>query len=554
MFPVVGERRPREISRAGMGATRLGSRRAVRFLALLLASGLGGVLSSGPARAALPERIPSGPVAPAVDWPLYSQASAADRIAPIPALTPQTVSRLSLVFSVPLGPGGASNESYPLELDGAIYVTGPADTVFAVDATTGRVVWRFRPSGMHQPPWAPVATRGVALGDGLVFLLTADDRLIALSAATGRVHYAVPVADPAQGYFETMAPLFADGAVIVGSSGGDEGIRGFVAAYDGRTGRRLWEFYTVPSPGVSWVPAAGHHGGGAVWTTPTFSPSSGTVYVPVGNPSPDYFGAVRPGPDLYTDSIVALSAASGRLLWYQQEVPHDLWDYDAASPPLLFPGPGGPAVAEAGKDGYLYAFDAATGDPVFPPVPFVREARRDPSPLGTVVWPGPVGGANYGPSAYDPERHLAFVAGINAGAVLYSERQAQPADPLDFGTAATYLSALRWTGTITAVDMRTGRIAWQDRTASPPIGGVSATTGGVLLFGQEDGRLEAVSASSGRVVWRVQTGTPIGSAPIVYELGGRVYVAVVTGGATAMRHRYPTPARSQLLVYRLGQR
>ncbi len=513
-------------------------------LALLLAG------CGGPAAAT--QRLKHHAAQPAtVDWPLPGQNAWADRTAPIAALTPRTASHLILAFSDTLGPAGSNNECYPLEQGGTLYVTGPGDLVEAVSAAGGNVLWSYRPAAIHQPVWAPVATRGVALGDGLVFLLTADDQLTALDAKTGAVRYSVQVADPAQGYFETMNPIFAQGKVIVGSAGGDEGNRGFVAAYDALTGQQAWRFYTIPAAGTSWVPATGHHGGGAVWTSPTFDPQNGLLYVPVGNPSPDYFGAVRPGPDLYTDSVVALRIGSGTVAWYRQEVPHDLWDYDVASPPLVLAVGGRTEVVEAGKDGYLYAWNASTGRAAFRPVAFVREDHRPPTPQGVIEWPGADGGANYGTSAYEPQTGLIFVAGIQGGMLVRSETTALPAQPLDFGTSAIDAPGTHWTGTITAVDARTGKIRWQDAIPTPAIGGVTAVSGGVLLFGQENGILEAVDAKTGKAVWLDQTGMPIAAAPIVYRRGGVTYVAVVTGNSASLRSRFPSQAPSELMVFRL---
>jgi alcohol dehydrogenase (cytochrome c) len=512
-------------------------------LALVLA-GCGGTVAAHRPKPRVPQPA-------SANWSLSGQNAWADRTAPVAALTPQTASQLSLAFSVPLGPAGSNNECYPLEQDGVLYVTGPGDLVEAISAASGKVLWSYRPAAIHQPVWAPVATRGVALGDGLVFLLAADDQLTALDAKTGAVRYSVQVASPAQGYFETMNPVFAKGKVIVGSSGGDEGNRGFVAAYDAPTGQEAWRFYTIPARGTSWVPATGHHGGGAVWTSPTYDPQNGLLYVPVGNPSPDYFGVVRPGPDLYTDSVVALRIGNGTVAWYRQEVPHDLWDYDVASPPLLMSVNGTTDVAEAGKDGYLYAWNAGTGASAFAPVAFVREDHSPPTPQGVVEWPGADGGANYGPSAYDPRTGLIFVSGIQGGMLVRSETTAVPAQPLDFGTSAIDALGTSWTGTITAVDAKTGKIGWQDATPSPAIGGVTAVRGGVLLFGQENGTLEAVDASSGKAVWADETGMPIAAAPIVYRIGGIIYVAVVTGNSASLRSRFPSQAPSELLVFRL---
>ena len=390
------------------------------------------------------------------------------------------------------------------------------------------------------------------LGEGLVFLLTADDHLVALDAATGRLRWRIAVADPASGVYETMAPLYAGGRVIVGSAGGDEGNRGFVAAFDARSGRALWRFWTVPARGTLWVPRTGHHGGGAVWTTPTWDAASHLILVPVGNPSPDYFGRGRPGPDPYTDSVAALDAATGRLAWYRQEVPHDLWDYDVASPPLLFTGPLGPEVAEAGKDGYLYAWRAATGAVAFRPVAFVREGHAPPTRQGVIEWPGSLGGANYGPSAYDGRLGLLFVAGINGPTEVFAARSLQPAAPLDFGTRGQSPPRSHWSGTITAVNAATGRIRWQVPTSTPPIGGVTATSGGLVVFGQESGRLTVLDARSGAELERLAAPGPIAAAPIVYERRGVIYVAVVTGGALSLTASFPSHAPPELLVYRLA--
>ena len=492
------------------------------------------------------------PALAASDWSFQGDTPWSQRYSPVTALTPAAAAQLVPAFAVPLGRAGVSQESFPLEAGGVLYVAATGDQVLAVDARTGAVVWRYDPGALHPPPWAPEVTRGVGLGARRVYLLTADDRLIALDRATGRFLYGVPVAAPAAGYFESMAPLDAAGTVLVGSAGGDEGARGFIAAYDGATGAQEWRFYTVPADGQGWMPASGFHGGGVVWTTPSFDPGSGEIFFGTGNPSPDYYGQQRPGPDPYTDSVVALSVASGALSWAAQEVPHDLWDYDAASPPVLFDLGARLTVGAAGKDGYWYEWDAATGRPVVPPVAFVKQDHSPPAPGGTVEWPGPDGGANYGPTSYDPALHLAFVAGINGAEMLYGAPETHAQNTVDLGTAQGGVAGGAWTGTLTAVDVRDGQVAWQIDTATPPIGGSCVTAGGAVLFGQENGDLEAVAAATGQVVWRRQLGAPIATAPVVYELGGRVYVAVVTGGAASLQSLFPSPAAGQLVVLRLG--
>ncbi len=288
--------------------------------------------TSGPtARTTVPHAA-----AASTSWPLQGNNAWGDRYSPDSTLTASNVSSMVPAFSVGLPASRGGEEDYPIESGGVLYVTATGDRVLALDAATGAEIWSYTPSLAGEPWWAIGVSRGIALGDGKVYLLTANDRLVALDAATGSVVYSVQVASPAAGYSETSPPLVAGNVVVVGSAGGDQGVRGFVAGYDGATGARIWKFYTVPAPGSGWNPPTGSHGGGAVWTTPVWDPATGVVYVPTGNPSPDYYGAARPGPDPYTDSVVALSVATGKLLWASQEVPHDLWDYDVASPPLLF--------------------------------------------------------------------------------------------------------------------------------------------------------------------------------------------------------------------------
>ena len=497
-------------------------------------------------------RAAGRPVPPAnEDWPVPGQSPWDQHDAPVPALDPGSVASLQTAFTDSLGPAGTSQEASPLESGGVLYLDATGDRALAFGATTGAPVWTYDPGPLHPPSWAPDISRGVGLGPHAVYLLTADDRLIALDRATGRPLYSVAVARPSQAYFESMAPLYVDGSVVVGSAGGDEGARGFVAAYAAATGARLWRFFTVPAAGQGWMPATGFHGGGVVWTTPAYDPATGRIFFGTGNPSPDYYGAVRPGPDPYTDSVLSMTLRGGALGWAAQEVPHDLWDYDAASPPVLFRVGSRLTVGAAGKDGYWYEWDAATGARVMPPVAFVRQQHTPPSASGTEEWPGPDGGANYGPTSYDAALHLAFVSGINGPEMLYAAPESHAQNTLDLGTGQGGVPGGSWTGTVTAVDVRTGRVAWQHATASPPIGGSCVTTGGVVLVGQEDGELEALRASDGAVLWRRQLGAPIGSPPIVYERSGVVYVAVVTGGAASLQGLFPSHAPGQLVVLAL---
>ena len=484
-------------------------------------------------------------------WPLFGNNAWQDRYSPIGAISAHTISGLRMAYDIALPNMHGGNESYPEEQNGVLYITGSNASVYAIDVKTGAVRWSYTPA-QGDTYGLPQINRGVAMGRTRLYVLTAEDKLLALRKSDGRLLYAVQVAKPQTGIFESMAPLIAGHAIIVGSSGGDEGVRGFIAAYSRSNGHFLWRFYTVPQRGVNWLPKTGHHGGGAVWTTPTYNPASGLIYFGSGNPSPDYYGAARPGPNPYTDAVVCIQANTGALHWYRQEVPHDLWDYDVASPPLIFMQGSQLRVAEAGKDGYLYEWNASNGRPVTKPVAFVKEDHVAPTPAGNLEWPGPDGGANYGPSAYDPETADIYVAGINGPETLYASPQQHSGHTLDLGTAQSPASRSHFTGTITAIHAGTGTIAWQIATPAPPIGGVTATAGGVLFFGLANGVLEGVAASSGHVLWRRDTGVPIGAAPIVFASGQTVFVAVALGGAASLSTLFPYSGLQRLLVYRLN--
>jgi len=496
------------------------------------------------------EGQPSAPTlySASTSWPTFGNNVWQDRYSPDIGLTPASISRTQLAYSAVLPTGRGGNETFPLEENGVLYVTTSEAHVLALDAATGKIIWSYAPNTNVQQG-IPQINPGVAISSDRVFVLTPDDQLIALNRTDGKPVFDVTVASQDNGYFESMAPLIVDGRVIVGSAGGDEGVRGFIAAFDATNGKSLWKFYTVPKRGQDWMPAAGDHGGGAVWTTPAYDPEQKRIYFGSGNPSPDYYGKARPGPNLYTDAVIALDATSGTLAWFQQEVPHDLWDYDVASPPVLFPLGDKTVVGEAGKDGYWYEWDASNGKPIIDPVAFVREDHRPPTSSGTKEWPGAAGGANYGPSAYDPLTNEVYVAGINGPEILYARPTDHSGRSLDFGTGQNPAPAAEWTGTITAIHADTGQIAWQINTPTPPIGGVSVNAGGIVYFGQANGALQAVSAKTGQLLWHVDAGAPIGSAPIIYDWQGKTYLTVVTGGAKSLTNLFPYDGDNRVLTY-----
>ncbi|MDB5055216.1 MAG: hypothetical protein JWM44_3266 [Bacilli bacterium] len=486
------------------------------------------------------------------EWAYFGNNLWQNRFSPVNHMTPTSISRAALVYDRELSDSKGGNEAYPLMENGILYMTTGKAHVIALDAITGKILWTFIPE-IHTTKGMPQINRGVALGSDKIYVLTPDNQLIAIRKIDGVQLFSVIVADAKLGYFETMAPLYADGRVFVGSSGGDEGVRGFVSAYDAETGSKLWQFYTVPEHGQDWMPMDGDHGGGAVWTTPAYDPDSKLLYFGTGNPSPDYFGEARQGPNPYTDSVVALDVITGKIVWYQQEVPHDLWDYDVASPPMLFKVQSNLVVGEAGKDGFWYEWDAKTGKPFTTPTAFVKQDRKPPTAEGTKVWPGPAGGANYGPSAYSPLNKQVYISGINGPEILYAKKKEHHVGELDFGTGQNPAPAGEWSGTITAIDTETGKQRWQIETATPPIGGVTVNAGNIVVFGQanQTGTLEAVSAKTGELLWSTETGAPIGSAPIIYQLNGHSYLTVVTGGAKSLLSLYPYNGPAHVLTFRI---
>jgi glucose dehydrogenase len=415
--------------------------------------------------------------------------------------------------------------------DTLYFTTGLTNMVFALDAATGTLRWRFAPN-VGPAPYIEQVNRGVAVSNGRVFVATLDDQLIALDARTGTPLWNVRVGDPREGLTETMAPLVWNGLVFIGSSGGEYGIRGSFSAYAQTDGHLVWRWWSV-SPGWEggYVTAvhgislhrdiarerrsaqrygdAWRHGGGPVWMTPALSPSDGTIFLSTGNPAPNFNGDARPGDNLYTDSIVALDARSGRMRWYYQETPHDLWDYDAASPPVLFDaldavGRRLPAVGEAGKTGWFFILDRRTGKLLRLSQPFIPQTRlfAPPSPQGSVVQPGEGGGA-IGPVAYNPTLHAIFVAGTVARELVKKERlvawrggvewQAGSQDWISHGFSL-----------VSRIDVDTGRIVWQRRVANPIVGGALSAADVVFMGEEGTGAFDAFEAKSGTLLWQVK--------------------------------------------------
>jgi alcohol dehydrogenase (cytochrome c) len=544
-----------------MSALRRASCRVLRSIvvAVLTTTALTALTACGGGHHAHHQAGPTQTAASAsLDWPLFGRDRDATFFAPQTQINTQSVSRLGLAWSVELGPYQYLNESFPVEIGRTLYITTSSDEVQAYNAVTGKLEWRYAPQVDFSQStgiggYGVTTNRGVAIADGRVFELTFDDHLKAVSQSTGEQLWSASVASDASGAYETMAPTVYDGLVIVGVSGSQSGIRGFVAAYDQSTGKQVWRFYTVPPSGTGWTPAAG--GGGGVYMPPTVDTRTGLIYAGTSTPAPAIYGVGRKGADLYTDSILALNAHTGRLAWYYQEVPHDLWNYGAASPSMVVnPKVNGAAVgaiAEAGKDGHVYVLDASTGKPLFAPLAYVKVHHPPPTTKGTYVCPGSVGGSPYSPMALEPGTNTAFVSGVNICQILKVEPMFQGGEK-EFGGVRFTPPNEKLTGTFDAIDLNTGKFVWQRAMPTPMIGGAVATGGDLVFTGDQHGNLYGIDVRTGKTVWKANLGLAFGSAPIVYSIDGTEYLAAAIGGSATTAASHLGPIGAKLVVLKLG--
>ncbi len=406
-------------------------------------------------------------------------------------------------------------------------------------------------------------------GGAHLYMGTLDAHLVALDAKTGKVLWDKEVADPTYGYSITHAPLIIGDNVIVGVSGGEYGIRGHVTAYNAMTGDQVWRWYSIPAPratprSTTRPPTAGsapgrrstpdgadlHRdiakekgdsakyaeawktGGGGVWTTPAYDKESNTIFVSVGNPSPDLDGSVRPGDNLYTDCIVAIDASNGKTKWYYQTVPHDVWDLDATSPPVVATMGGKKVVVHAGKTGWVYVLDAATGKLVRRSDNFVPQENMFalPTEKGTRMLPGANGGSEWSPISIDPSLNYAYVAALHQPMNYITHNAALEKGRLWLGSAFVAIPGEEQYGLFSAVDLKTGKIAWQNKVPQPMMGGSLATAGGLTFTGEGNGNFNAYDSKTGKLLWHFNAGAGCNSAPMTFTYGGEQFIAVACGG------------------------
>ena len=460
-----------------------------------------------------------------------------------------------------------SMETAPIVVDGVMFLTTSYNHVYAADAATGRQLWHYK----HK--MGPVTTfccgpnnRGVAIAGGKLFMGTLDARLVALDAKTGNVLWNVEIADPDKGYSETMAPTVVDGKVLIGTNGGEYGIRGFVKAFDANDGKLLWTFNTIPEKGHegSWAAndATGrdmHRDlaaekaqlakdasfyqtlGGGVWMNPAVDLKERTIWFVVGNPSPDLYGAERPGDNLYTDSIVALNLDSGAYKCHFQYVAHDVWDLDAVSPPILIEAKdkGGrmiPAVMHGGKTGHVYVHDRKDCSLIrFSEAMIPQENMWVlPTAEGARMLPGANGGVEWSPMAYDAKRRLAIALNLHQPMTYHVETAKYPGGKLWLGGAFKVIPSEKQWGRVAAVNVDTGKLAWKHDTEQPLIGGGLATAGGLFLFGEGNGSFNALDSATGKKLWSFNCGAGANAMPVSYTVKGKQYVAMGCGGNTQL--------------------
>ena len=491
---------------------------------------LSGALPGGEARAgtALP-----GP------WPTYNRGYDGQRFSPLTQITAANVGSLKRVCEAELGDPGAFHSGI-IVIGNILYVATPHTTV-ALDASDCSVRWQ----NVYKPEQDEVysVNRGVAYLDGRIFRGTADGRVFALDAKTGERLWIVKAGDPLHGEFFSSAPIAWKGLVFIGAAGGDWGIRGYVLALDAKTGHERWRFHTIPmgsEPGAdSWQsPDTASRGGGGMWTTYTLDPAKGELFVPVGNPAPDYAPDTRPGSNLYTDSFVVLNALTGKLKWYHQFEGNDGTDYDLGAAPVLYDGRDGAKLVVAGsKDGNLYGFDRATHEQLFKTaVTTIRNPGARPTPAGVVACPGPLGGVEWNGPAIDPKTRAIYVGAVDWCFTFVSGTPDYKPGGLYFGTSQKPggPGVGDPSGWVTKVDGLTGATLWRYHADAPVVAGVTPTAGGVVLTGDLNGNLLALDTSSGNLLYKYNTGGGIAGGVVTYEVDGTQYVATTSGNVSRM--------------------
>ncbi len=485
------------------------------------------------------------------NWRLHGRTYDNQRFSPLTQINRGTVGKLTLLHTLHTGVNN-SFEATPLEVDGVLYTVTATNHVQAWDAVRGRQLWAWQPEKLdYTEACCGPQARGVALAYGKVYTALFDGHLVALDAKTGKLVWQTDPArthpEPKQYYTYTLAPQVYDGMVIVGTAGAEYETRGMVEAYDAQTGAKIWEFRTTAAPGEpggdSWGGGdAWKFGGGSVWNTPAVDVKNDLLVLSTGNPNPDYQGETRPGDNAYTNSILALHARTGKLAWWYQEVPHDLWDYDASAPVMLFDVKGAdgkviPAAGEAGKVGNVFIVDRRNGRLLVKSQPFVAQSANmfsPPSRAGVTILPGVAGGSLWQPPAFSPQTGYFYVLGANVPMTFTTIdfQDSKPGGPWVGRHTGGVMKRADGpqSGTLSAIDVRTGKIGWQYTSPQPMYGGVLATASGLVFAGEMNGDFSAFDAASGAKLWSHHFARGVCSPPITYRVKGVQYLAVGANG------------------------
>lgn len=491
-----------------------------RFALMLAFSSAAAAMAQAPDNAAL---LKPGPDS----WPLYHGDYTGQRHTRLAEITPQNVKGLTLAWAFQTGIQGELKSS-PLLINGVLYFTLP-DHVWAIDARSGHLLWHYTyplNKGLH------IGQRGVGAYKGKIYFLTPDGHLICLDANTGAVQWNIEVADVSRGYWTTMSPFVVKNHVIIGVSGDFDNLHGYLKSFDPETGKQQWQWDSTP-PNLT---------GGMTWMTGTYDPELNLIYWGTGNPTPVLTAATRPGDDPHTCSIVALNPDTGELTWAFQVSPHDTHDWDAAEVPVLvdgtFQGQPRKMVMQASRNGYFVVLDRTNGKNLLT-VPYsavnwslgldkdgrpIPNPAKEPAPDGRLIAPDEGGATNYRSPSFDPKTGLFIVSARDAYSIYFSK----PADGTYGWSGADY--GVWGKGAIKAIDYQTGKIRWSHEIGRGASTGVLTTASGLTFTGDSLGNILALDTATGKTLWHTHTGSTIATSPISYELDGRQYVVMGSGG------------------------
>lgn len=498
------------------------------------------------------ERILNAPSEPG-NWLTYSGNYAGHRHSPLDQINPSNVAQLRPAWIYQTN-SLQKFETTPLVVDGVMYISEPPSHVTALDTATGRPLWKYRrPMPDDVRACCGQVNRGVAILGDRIFVGTIDAHLVALNAKTGAVLWDTVVAPYKSGYSITVAPLAVKDKIVIGIAGGEYGVRGLLDAYDAKTGKRAWRFWTIPGPGEpgheTWKGDSWKRGSAATWVTGSYDPDTNLIYWGTGNPGPDWNGDVRAGNNLYSDCMIALDADTGKLKWYFQFTPHDVHDWDATEVPVLVEGEvrgqKRKLLVFPNRNAFYYVLDRTTGEFLLGK-PYAKQTWAKglddsgkpiripgtfPTVEGVAVWPSVAGANNWYSPTYSPKTGLLYVAVREAGSMYYTgEADYKEGERFDAGGFRSVPGEEEW-GAVRAFNPATGQQAWEHRLFTPPYAGLLSTASGLVFGSTTESQFFALDATSGKLLWRFQCGGMARSNPMSFLSGGKQYVAVAMGSS-----------------------